>query len=85
LGAIGRSGSETRILLVPGATQRLRDLPAPARITLLAGPEGGLAPEEQHLATACGFQPVRLGPRILRTETAAMAAMAAMQALWGDF
>jgi 16S rRNA (uracil1498-N3)-methyltransferase len=85
LGAIGRSRGETRILLVPGATQRLRDLPAPAQVALLAGPEGGLAPEEQDLATACGFQPVRLGPRILRTETAAMAAMAAMQALWGDF
>jgi 16S rRNA (uracil1498-N3)-methyltransferase len=84
-GAIGRQGSEQRIMLSPGAAQRLRDLPEPEHVTLLIGPEGGLAPEEQELALACGFQPVRLGPRILRTETAAMAAMAAMHALWGDF
>jgi 16S rRNA (uracil1498-N3)-methyltransferase len=84
-GAIGRSGPESRVMLAPGATQRLRDLPQPHQVTLLAGPEGGLAPEEQELAIACGFQPVRLGPRVLRTETAAMAAMAAMHALWGDF
>jgi 16S rRNA (uracil1498-N3)-methyltransferase len=85
LGAIGRSGAERRVMLAPGASQRLRDLAVPERVTLLAGPEGGLAPEEQELAIACGFQAVRLGPRILRTETAAMAAMAAMHALWGDF
>ena len=84
-GAIGRPGSERRIMLSPGAVQRLRDLPQPEQITLLIGPEGGLAPEEQELALACGFQPVRLGPRILRTETAAMAALAALHALWGDF
>jgi 16S rRNA (uracil1498-N3)-methyltransferase len=85
LGAVGRPGSGSRILLAPGAQTRLRDLPAPLEVTLLVGPEGGLAPEEQELAAACGFQAVRLGPRILRTETAAMAAMAAMHALWGDF
>ena len=85
LGAIGRSGKESRVMLAPGAPQRLRELSQPQDVTLLAGPEGGLAPEEQELAVACGFQAVRLGPRILRTETAAMAAMAAMHALWGDF
>ena len=84
-GAIGRAGSDSRVLLTPGAARCLRDLAPPSQVTLLIGPEGGLAPEEQELALACGFQPVRLGPRILRTETAAMAAMAAMQALWGDF
>ena len=85
LGGIGRRGEDTSILLTPGASDRLRDLPPPRQVTLLIGPEGGLAPEEQELAQACGFQPVQLGPRILRTETAAMAAMAAMHALWGDF
>jgi 16S rRNA (uracil1498-N3)-methyltransferase len=85
LGSIGRAGSEQRLMLAPGASTRLRDLPQPPQVTLLVGPEGGLAPEEQELAEACGFLPVRLGPRILRTETAAMAAMAAMHALWGDF
>jgi len=52
---------------------------------LLIGAEGGLAPEETALATAAGFCGVRLGPRVLRTETAGMAALAAIQAVWGDF
>jgi 16S rRNA (uracil1498-N3)-methyltransferase len=85
LGAIGSAGSARRILLAPDGATRLRDVAAPHSVILLAGPEGGLAHDEKDLAIACGFQPVRLGPRILRTETAAMAAMAAMHALWGDF
>jgi 16S rRNA (uracil1498-N3)-methyltransferase len=52
---------------------------------LLAGPEGGLDPAERELARAAGFIGLRLGPRVLRTETAALAALAAMQAIWGDF
>jgi 16S rRNA (uracil1498-N3)-methyltransferase len=51
----------------------------------LCGPEGGLAPDERSDAERAGFISVRLGPRVLRTETAAVAALAAMQALWGDF
>jgi 16S rRNA (uracil1498-N3)-methyltransferase len=43
-----------------------------------------LTDAERRLAVDFGFQPVRLGPRILRTETAPLAALAAMQALWGD-
>lgn len=74
-----------RIVLSPLARQTLRALPAPRQVVLLAGPEGGFAPEELDMATACGFAPVRLGPRILRTETAALAALAAIHALWGDF
>jgi 16S rRNA (uracil1498-N3)-methyltransferase len=85
LGALARGGEDTRLLLAPDGPQRLRDLPQPHRVTLLAGPEGGLDPEEQELSVACGFRRVRLGPRILRTETAALAAMAAMHALWGDY
>lgn len=54
-------------------------------LTFLVGPEGGLAPEERKRAKESGFIPVRLGPRILRTETAPLAALAAAQALWGDF
>lgn len=74
-----------KILLDPTAGQRLRDLRAPNRsILLLAGPEGGFDPAERAAALAAGFIPVRLGPRTLRTETAAVAALAAMQALWGD-
>jgi len=51
---------------------------------LLIGAEGGLAPAEYQAAAASGFEPVSLGPRILRTETAPVAALAVLQALWGD-
>lgn len=75
-----------RLTLAPEAPANLRELPRPgAPITLLIGPEGGLAPAEIKAAASCGFTPVRLGPRVLRTETAALAALAAMQAVWGDF
>jgi len=52
---------------------------------LLIGPEGGLSPAEIELATKHHFQSIVLGPRILRTETAALTAIASMQSLWGDF
>ena len=75
-----------RYLLDPEASQSLRDLPAPSGpVLLLAGPEGGFDPVERNAAIAAGCIPLRLGPRILRTETAALAALAAMQAIWGDF
>ncbi len=62
------------------------DLPAPTdEICLLIGPEGGLDENERKLATAAGFTGVRLGPRIMRTETAPLAAISAIQMLWGDF
>ena len=63
----------------------MRELPAPpGPIALLAGPEGGLTDDEETAAVAAGFGRLTLGPRVLRTETAAIAAMAAMQAMWGD-
>jgi 16S rRNA (uracil1498-N3)-methyltransferase len=76
---------EARLLLSPEATLPLKELVPPARIMLLIGPEGGLSSAETQLAQSRGFRPVRLGPRILRTETAALAALSAIQALWGDF
>jgi len=85
LGTLPAADTRLRLMLSPLAQARLRDLPAPAAVLLLVGPEGGLAPDEQELAQACGFLPVRLGPRVLRTETAALAAISAMHALWGDF
>ena len=85
LGALGQGTPQARLMLSPAAALRLRELPAPSSVILLAGPEGGLTPEEQQLAQLFGFRAVRLGPRILRTETAALAAVSAMQALWGDF
>ena len=52
---------------------------------MVVGPEGGFSPEEEAAALVAGLMPLRLGERILRTETAALAAVAAMQALWGDY
>jgi 16S rRNA (uracil1498-N3)-methyltransferase len=57
----------------------------PRPIELLVGPESGLSETEVALATRAGWQPVRLGPRVLRTETAGLAALAAIAAIAGDF
>jgi len=74
------------LLLDARAEQPLVAVPPPeTEVTLLVGPEGGLAPGERDRALRHGFLPVRLGPRVLRTETAPLAAIAAIQALWGDF
>jgi 16S rRNA (uracil1498-N3)-methyltransferase len=75
-----------RLTLSPGAATTLHEMGRPpGSVVLLVGPEGGLAPREQDDARAAGFRALRLGPRVLRTETAALAALAAMQTLWGDF
>lgn len=81
-------GAGMRLMLDPGAAFSLDGLPRPgkgARVELLIGAEGGLAPEEMDLALSAGFVAVRLGPRVLRTETAGLATLAAIQCLWGDF
>ena len=57
---------------------------APKRVALLIGPEGGLSEAEINAAEQRGFQPLRLGPRVLRTETAPLAALSVLQFLWGD-
>ncbi len=78
--------NELRLLLSPHADTGLSELPDQAGcITLLAGPEGGLSPSEVDTVQRWGFRSVRLGPRVLRTETAALAALAAIQLRWGDF
>jgi 16S rRNA (uracil1498-N3)-methyltransferase len=74
----------TRLLLAPDAPMSLKQLPAPRSVTVLVGPEGGLSTIERRLVEESGFVPVRFGPRVLRTETAPLAAIAAMQTLWGD-
>lgn len=76
---------ELRILLSPHAEQRLADLPRPGAVLLLAGPEGGFTDVEADIARQRGFVALRLGPRVLRTETVALAALAALNTLWGDF
>jgi 16S rRNA (uracil1498-N3)-methyltransferase len=73
-----------RIMLNPMGEHRLAQIQRPASVNLLIGPEGGLTPDEIELAGLHGFISVRFGPRILRTETAPLAALAAMQSLWGD-
>lgn len=73
-----------KLLLAPDGTHRLRDLAPQGPVLVLIGPEGGLAPEERALALHTGFVAVAFGPRILRTETAPLAALAALQALFGD-
>lgn len=76
----------TRILLNPIGAKRLTEIQKPTgEIQLLIGAEGGLSQEEIDLATSHQFQSIVLGPRILRTETAALTAIAAMQLVWGDF
>jgi 16S rRNA (uracil1498-N3)-methyltransferase len=76
----------TRILLNPIGAKRLAELAKSSQeIQLLIGAEGGLTPFEIKLAVNHGFQSIILGPRILRTETAALTAISAMQAIWGDF
>jgi 16S rRNA (uracil1498-N3)-methyltransferase len=62
----------------------LDGLPAPAAVLVAAGPEGGWSPEEAELALRAGFLAVHLGPRILRSETAGVAALAVLQHRWGD-
>ena len=87
LATVGRTPEDdVRLMLSPTASTRLAALPRPAApVVLLAGPEGGLTGTESALAASRGFAGVTLGPRILRTETAAVAALAAIQTLWGDF
>jgi 16S rRNA (uracil1498-N3)-methyltransferase len=73
------------ILLDHRAEHGLTALPRPADgLSLLVGPEGGLSATERQQARDAGLTGVRLGPRVMRTETAPLAAIAAMQVLWGD-
>jgi 16S rRNA (uracil1498-N3)-methyltransferase len=74
----------SKILLSPGGENRLRELARPP-ISLAVGPEAGFSAVEESYLVAAGFAKTRLGERVLRTETAALAALAALNALAGDF
>ncbi|TDJ27354.1 MAG: 16S rRNA (uracil(1498)-N(3))-methyltransferase [Gammaproteobacteria bacterium] len=78
---------ETKLLLDFDGV-RLNSLLTPVstsqQVSILVGPEGGLSKVEIQAAKAAGFVSVRLGPRVLRTETAALSALAIVQSLWGD-
>ena len=74
-----------RFVLSVAGSRRLNEFERGDKsIVLLAGPEGGLTADEHQAAISAGFVALSLGPRVLRTETAAIAALAAIQALWGD-
>lgn len=77
--------NELRLALLPDGVRRLGDLALPVgKVSLIVGPEGGFDEGELTAVRLAGFAAVRLGPRILRTETAGAAALAGMITLWGD-
>ncbi len=77
--------TDKKLLLDPLATQKLNEINSqPHSISLYIGPEGGLSEDEIDAAKQAGFTGIRLGPRILRTETAVVAALTAVQFTWGD-
>jgi 16S rRNA (uracil1498-N3)-methyltransferase len=81
-----RGAAGTKILLAPSAELRFSvACRGGEEFTIAAGPEAGFSPEEQATLVEAGFVPARLGPRVLRTETAGVAALAALSALRGDF
>lgn len=76
---------DTRLVMKPGSSGSLHDIATVDRpVSVLIGPEGGFSDAEYELADAAGFEPIGFGPRILRTETAAVAIIAALQAIHGD-
>ena len=76
---------DAELILRPGATTPLARIDAPeTKVCVLIGPEGGFSDTEYEDALVAGFRPVSLGPRVLRTETAAVAALAILQSRWGD-
>ena len=83
---LGAHRDALNYVLAPGGAAGFADEPEPKDVVhLLVGPEGGWSEVEIAAFDAAGCRPVRLGPRVLRTETAGLAAVAALQARWGDF
>lgn len=85
--ALDKMPSEsTKLIMSINRARKLADIRHPSgAIVFMVGPEGGWTEQEEQQAFEAGFQAVTLGKRILRTETAPLAAIAAMQTLWGDF
>jgi 16S rRNA (uracil1498-N3)-methyltransferase len=82
----GPAGDSFRILLSPHSKLEFsKSIPSVPSIVLAAGPEAGFDADEEAAFASAGFTPLKLGPRVLRTETAALAALAALSALRGDF
>lgn len=81
---LANSSQGTKLLLDHRSEASLTSLAVSTDVTLLIGPEGGLSEQERQSAYRVGYQGLRLGPRVLRTETAALTALAALQSHWGD-
>lgn len=81
---IKQTQADLKLVLHPVA-EPLVSHAKPATLAFLIGPEGGLSDTEVDQAQDAGFLPARLGPRVLRTETAPVVALAVAQQLWGDF
>jgi len=84
---VAAQDAQPRILFSPRATQSLADwarAAGPQAVTLMVGPEGGFSEQEEQMAIRAGTLALSLGPRVLRTETAGLAAIAALNALWGQ-
>ncbi len=80
-----KKSSATKLMLLPHGDKTLQQQIKPCgKVVLLIGAEGGFSAAESEAAMHAGFIPLRLGARVLRTETAALAALAALQTLWGD-
>lgn len=83
---LAQSQAGLKLILHPVAAKKMHDLKShPQSIDLLVGPEGGFDELEVNMAQQYEFISLQLGPRILRTETAALVAITTMQCLWGDF
>lgn len=81
-----RASINSKFILLPQGATSLQSQPKPqGTAVLLIGAEGGFSQAESDSALLCGFTPIRLGARVMRTETAAVAGLAALQTLWGDF
>lgn len=82
---LGQQNNQLKITLFPGASATIKTLPAcPNGIRLIIGPEGGLSDEEIEQTFAADFTGINLGPRILRTETAGLCVVSALQLQFGD-
>lgn len=85
---LARDLDKLSLLLSPAQGQRINtlgnDVCTAGALRMLVGPEGGLSSDEEQQALELGFKALSLGPRVLRTETAALCALSALQAMYGD-
>lgn len=81
---LGTTAADRKLVLHHRAINQTHSETIPTSVALLIGPEGGLSDEEIQLAETAGYQSLQLGPRILRTETAPLAAVTLLQSRWGD-